>query len=144
VNRIIHPFDYLFGHIHLGLFLQICGQSMVWRGFVICLRFGSCFHNFYESKVSHNIEGDVCLIKRNCPFFVQILFFGWIESFGKWNLLKGLNVVICGSIKTFCLVCMGGEISNPFHLKCQSKFSFHLRIWHFHGHIFCSSIWDMG
>jgi hypothetical protein len=34
-------------------------QSMVWWGFVIGLKFGSCFHNFYERWVSHNIEGDV-------------------------------------------------------------------------------------
>jgi len=49
---------------------------MVWWGFVISSRFIGCFHNFYECWVSHNIKGDVHLIKTSCPLFVQILFFG--------------------------------------------------------------------
>jgi hypothetical protein len=66
-------------------------------GFVIGSKFKGYFHNFYECWVWHNIEGDVRLIKESCPLLVQILFFNWIQSFGQWNLLKGLNVVISRS-----------------------------------------------
>jgi hypothetical protein len=125
VNWILCPLNYLFGHIHLGLFWQICTQSMVWRGFVVGSKFGYCFHNFYECQVSHNIEWDVCFIKESCPLLVQILFFGWIQSLGQWNMSKGSSVIICGSIRTLCVVCRRGEISSPFHLKPWSKFSFH-------------------
>ncbi len=95
---------------------------MVWRGFVVGLRFGRCFHNFYECKVSHNIEWDVCLIKKNCPLFVQVLFIGWIQSLEQWNLSKGLNVVICGFIKTFCVVCRGYEIQTPSTWDVKANF----------------------
>ncbi len=110
------------------------------QGFEIDLRFGDCFHSFYERKVSHNIEGDVRLIKESCLLLVQIPFFGWIQSLEQWNLLKSLNVVICGSIKTFYVICTWNEISSPFHLKCRNKFSFHWRIWCFHGHVLCLAI----
>jgi hypothetical protein len=94
---------------------------MVRRGFVVGLRFGGCFHNFYECKVLHNIEGDVCLIKKDCPLFVQILFFGWIQSLGQWNLSKGLNVVICGSIRTFCAICRGVKFWTPSTWNIKSN-----------------------
>jgi hypothetical protein len=86
---------------------------MVWQGFVVGSRFEGCFHNFYERWVLHNIEGDVRLIKESCTLLVQILIFGWIQSLGQWNLLKGLNVVICGFVRTLYVICRGVKFRAP-------------------------------
>jgi hypothetical protein len=107
VNRILCPLIYLFGHIHLGLFWQIYSQSMVWWGFVIGSRFGCCFHNFYERWVSHNIGWDVCLIKECCPFLVQILFFGWIQSLRQWNMLKVQVLLFVDILRPYVLFVKG-------------------------------------
>ncbi len=87
---------------------------MVWWEFALGLRFGSYFHGFYECWMSHNIEGDVRLIKECCPLLVQILFFSWIQSLGQWNMSKGSSVVIYGFITTLCSICKGGWNFEPF------------------------------
>jgi hypothetical protein len=71
------------------------------------------FHNFYERQMLHNIERHVRLIKESCPFLVQNLFFGWIQSLRQWNLSKGSNVVICGSIRTLCVVYRRVKVQVP-------------------------------
>jgi hypothetical protein len=73
VNWILHPFNYLFGHIHLGLFYQICVQSMVWWMFIVGSRSIGCFHNFYEHQVLHNIEG-MFASKKSCHFLSKSCF----------------------------------------------------------------------
>ncbi len=57
-------------------------------------------------------------IKESYPLLVQIMFFSWIQSLRQLNMSKGLNLVICGSIKTFYAICRQGANLNPFHLKC--------------------------
>jgi hypothetical protein len=47
---------------------------MVWWGFVVGSRFKGCFHNFYERQVSHNIEGDVHLIKKSAHVLSKSYF----------------------------------------------------------------------
>ncbi len=116
LNWIPCPFNYSFRHIHFGLFHQIYVQSMVWQGFVVDSRFRGCFHCFYERWVSHDIEGDVCFIKNSRSLLVQILFFGWIHFFVQGNLSKGLNVVICGFVKTFYVFCRGQKF-EPLPLE---------------------------
>ncbi len=98
--------------------MGVCNRFKIWR----------LLSHFFEWWVLHNIKGNVRFIKKSCPLLVQILFLGWIQSFMQWKLSKGSNVVICGSIKTLCVICKWCEISNPFHLKCWNKFSFHWRI----------------
>ncbi len=88
VNQISCSLSYLFGHIHLGLFQQICVQSIVWQGFVVGSRFGGCFHNFYEHQVSHNIEGDARFINESCPLLVQILFLAEFNPLGNETCQK--------------------------------------------------------
>jgi hypothetical protein len=46
-------------------------------------------------------------------------------------MLEGLSVVICESIRTFCVVCKQGRNLCPFHLRRQNIFSFYRRVWCF-------------
>ncbi len=89
--------------------------------FIVGLRFGGYFHNFYECWMLHNIEGDVCFIKESCPLLVQILFFGSIQSLGQWNLLKGSSVFICGYVRTSMLFVKGWNFEPlPFEMLEQT------------------------
>jgi hypothetical protein len=60
--------------------------------------------------------------KIKLPTSCPNLIFCWIQSREQWNLSKGSNVVICGSVSTLYAICMGNETLSPFHLRCQNKF----------------------
>jgi hypothetical protein len=97
-------------------------QFMVWRGFVIGSRFKGCFHNFYEHWVSHNIEGNVCLIKQSCPVLVQILFFGWMQSFKQWNLRRVGMLLFVDLLEPYVLFIGGVKFQAPSTWNVKTYF----------------------
>ncbi len=91
------------------------------KGFVVGSRFGGCFHNFYECKVSHNIERDVCLIKNNCPLFVQILFFGYINPSGNETYQKVWMLLFVNLLGPFVLFVGGVKFRTPSTWDVKTK-----------------------
>jgi hypothetical protein len=67
----------------------------------------------HKPRHTHVVVDTLYKLKKSCPLFVQILFCGWIQSFGKWNLSKGLSVVSCESIRTLYAICRGVKIWAP-------------------------------
>ncbi len=86
---------------------------MVWWGFVIGSRYGSCFHSFYEFQMSHNIDGDVRLLKWSCSFLVQILFSCWINPLCNETYRKVWGFLFVDMLKPFMLFIKGLKIRAP-------------------------------
>jgi hypothetical protein len=71
---------------------------------------------------THVVVNTLYKLNKSCPLLVQILFFGWIQSFEQWNLSKGLSVVSCGSIKTLYVICRGVKIWAPSTWDVEANF----------------------
>ncbi len=101
-------------------------QSMIWRGFVVGLRFRSCFQPSMNAGCHTTLK---CLPQNKVVhFFSKSCFFGLIQSLEQWNLSKGSNVVICGSIRTFYVVCKGGGWNfEPLQIETSKYILFPLK-----------------
>ncbi len=67
-------------------------------------------HNFYELRVLHNIEKDVCVMKKNHPLLVQLLFLANFKPSSNETCCKVRMLLFVDLLKPFMLFIGGVEI----------------------------------
>jgi hypothetical protein len=93
--------------------------------FIVGSRFEGCFHNFYEHWVSHNIEGDVRLMKESWPLLVQIFFLIEFNPLGNETCQKVWMLLFVDLLRPSVLFVRGWKFEPlPFEMS-KLIFSFH-------------------
>ncbi len=117
MNGISLPISNMFGHINLELIQQIPAQSIIQWGFIVSSRFWSCFHSFYECRMSYNIERDVQFVKE-VTHFLSLCQHGKYDYISDWrsNLKSHIWLIMFTWLQIYGLVqyilCKNGLIVN--------------------------------
>jgi hypothetical protein len=95
---------------------------MVWWGFVASLRFGGCFHNFYEHKVSHNIERMFISWKKIANFLSKSCFLAKFNPSGKETCQKVWILLFVDLLKPYVLFVGGVKVWAPSIWNIEANF----------------------